>query len=121
MCPCVLHLPQFADRHGRGCVRRSRIPALIVGGYCTGIASSEGSYLVAKATGQPLVLDTAQLSLLELRELGLIASGKTTDTVARELDISTRSVRRHVRDVCDRLGVDTPIEAVIWAAKHNLL
>ena len=82
---------------------------------------SEGTYLVAKAMRQPLVLGTSNLSPLEIRELSLIASGKTTDAVARELGISNRSVRRHVRDVCDRLGVETTIEAVTWAAKNDLL
>jgi DNA-binding NarL/FixJ family response regulator len=32
-----------------------------------------------------------------------------------------RTVRRRIRDICDRVGVDAPIQAVVWAARRGLL
>lgn len=62
------------------------------------------------------VLDEA-----EIRALACVASGMTLATAARQLDTSERTLRRRLRGVCERLHVDTPIEAVVWAAKHDLI
>jgi DNA-binding NarL/FixJ family response regulator len=43
------------------------------------------------------------------------------EAVARRLDLSERTVRRRTRAACDRLGVGTAIEAVVWAAHRGLL
>ena len=57
----------------------------------------------------------------ELRLLGLLASGLPLDSIARRLALSERTVRRRIRVICDRLGVTTAIEAVVWAARRGLL
>lgn len=64
---------------------------------------------------------TAQLAEDEIRALALLAKGFTADAAARELEISTRTLRRRCRDICDRLDVHTPVEAVVWAAKRSLI
>lgn len=53
--------------------------------------------------------------------LALLARGLSLDTVARRLEMSERTVRRRTRTICDRLGVTTPIEAVVWAARRDLI
>lgn len=57
----------------------------------------------------------------DLRLLAEIASGATNDVAARRLGMSPRVLRRRLRTVCDRLGVTTPIEAVVWAARRLLI
>jgi len=43
------------------------------------------------------------------------------DVAARQLELSARTLRRRLRTICDRLDVGTPIEAVVWAAKRQLI
>lgn len=57
----------------------------------------------------------------DLRLLAEIATGVTTEVAARRLDLSARTLRRRIRTICDRLEVNTPIEAVVWAARRNLI
>lgn len=64
---------------------------------------------------------TAGLSDAEIEVLAALGAGLTQESTARELSISARTVRRRARNACDRLGVDTPTEAITWAARHGLI
>ncbi|MFI2650977.1 MULTISPECIES: helix-turn-helix domain-containing protein [Micromonospora] len=57
----------------------------------------------------------------DLRLLRLLAAGLPLETVARQLGLSERTVRRRIRAVCDRLGVNAPIQAVVWAVRRGML
>lgn len=61
----------------------------------------------------------ARLEPDDLAILRLLSRGATTDLITRELNLSERTLRRRVRTICDRLGVKTPIEAVVWAVRHQ--
>jgi DNA-binding NarL/FixJ family response regulator len=63
----------------------------------------------------------AALSRQDVELLSLLAGGLPLDTVARRLHTSERTVRRRVKDICDRLGVTSSIEAVVWAARRGLV
>lgn len=64
--------------------------------------------------------DTA-LHEADLTLLALMAKGLTGYAIACRLDISDRTLRRRTRELCERLDVHTPIEAVVWAAKQDLI
>ena len=51
----------------------------------------------------------------------VFAEGQTVDAVARRLDVSERTVRRRARAACGALGVDTTVEAIVWAVRHRLI
>lgn len=53
--------------------------------------------------------------------LVLLAQGLQLDAIARELFVSGRTLRRRTRTLCDKLGVSTCIEAVVWAARNKLI
>ncbi|MUN35541.1 LuxR C-terminal-related transcriptional regulator [Actinomadura litoris] len=57
----------------------------------------------------------------EIQLLAQIASGVTADIAARNLELSARTLRRRLRTICDKLEVSTPIEAVVWAARRQLI
>ncbi|MFI0352356.1 LuxR family transcriptional regulator [Actinomadura sp. 9N407] len=74
-----------------------------------------------QATLARRVTDDSRLNEEELRLLAQIASGVTADVAARKLELSARTLRRRLRTICDRLEVNTPIEAVVWAARRQLI
>jgi len=47
-----------------------------------------------------------------------VAGGRTGTP---ELPLGHGTVRRRIRDICDRLGVDAPIHAAVRAARRGLL
>jgi DNA-binding NarL/FixJ family response regulator len=64
---------------------------------------------------------TADLTDDDLAMLRLLSRGLTTEAIARELGMSERTLRRRGRLICDRVGVRTPIEAVVWAVRARLI
>ena len=57
----------------------------------------------------------------DMELLRLLAQGLPVCSVARRLRTSERTVRRRTRDICDRLGVGSAIQAVVWAARRGML
>ena len=53
--------------------------------------------------------------------LSLLARGLLVEQIARELVTSPRTVRRRTASVCSALGVRTPVEAVVWAVRNDLV
>lgn len=64
---------------------------------------------------------TPELTGRELEILGLVGSGKTSKEIADELFISENTVRNHVRNVLDKLGLRSRFEAVTWAQREGLI
>ncbi|MBI4944355.1 MAG: helix-turn-helix domain-containing protein [Actinobacteria bacterium] len=57
----------------------------------------------------------------DVRLLRLLSEGKSLARVARELQVSERTARRRIRELCRRIGVRTAIEAVVWAVRGQHL
>jgi DNA-binding NarL/FixJ family response regulator len=63
-----------------------------------------------------MVLDAEETALVRL-----LADGLVLDAIARRLAVSERTVRRRIRGLCDRFGVDTPVQVVVIAARSGVL
>jgi DNA-binding NarL/FixJ family response regulator len=90
-----------------------------------GDCHSQGLLALLDRTSTATALRTEEkdprLSDADLRLLSQIASGVTADVAARKLELSARTLRRQLRTICNRLEVNTPIEAVVWAARKGLI
>ena len=61
------------------------------------------------------------LSAEEVELLQLLGRGLPLEAVARRLQTSEQTVRHRTRAICVRMGVDFPIQAVVWAARRGLI
>jgi DNA-binding NarL/FixJ family response regulator len=69
------------------------------------------------AVSEPgMVLDTEETELIKL-----LAEGLLLEAIARRLALSERTVRRRIRALCDRFGVDVPVQVVVIAARNGVL
>jgi DNA-binding NarL/FixJ family response regulator len=57
----------------------------------------------------------------EVALVRLLAEGLTLDAIARRLALSERTVRRRIRALCDRFGVETPVQVVVLAARCGVV
>lgn len=67
------------------------------------------------------VARSPELTGRELEILTLVGAGKTSREIAEELFISENTVRNHVRNVLDKLGLKSRFEAVTWAQREGLI
>jgi DNA-binding NarL/FixJ family response regulator len=62
-----------------------------------------------------------ELTGREIEILGKVGEGKTSKEIADELYISENTVRNHVRNILDKLGLKSRFEAVNWAYREGLI
>ena len=70
----------------------------------------------ASSTGAP---PHDLLTQRELEVLQRIAAGDSNKLIARAFDLSPHTVKRHVANILDKLGVDTRGQAAAWARQHG--
>ena len=62
--------------------------------------------------------DEPDLSARELEVLRLVARGLPNKLIARELEISEKTVKAHLTSVFSQLGVSDRTQAALWAQRH---
>jgi len=65
-------------------------------------------------------VDDAHLSVREQEVLRLIAAGRSNQEIADTLVISLNTVRRHVSNVYDKIGVSSRTQAMLYASDRGL-
>jgi LuxR family maltose regulon positive regulatory protein len=61
-----------------------------------------------------LLGERESLSARELEVLRLIAAGDSNKLIARAFDLSPHTVKRHVANILDKLGVQSRGQAAAW-------
>jgi len=72
--------------------------------------------LSARARRRP----AEELSDRQLMVLALVAEGKQNKHIARELEISEKTVKAHLTTIFQALGVTDRTQAALWAQRHNI-
>jgi DNA-binding NarL/FixJ family response regulator len=91
-----------------------------------GVARGEEGWLSRRAAAQMAAWTrkgpphTSGLTDRELEVLRLVARGWTNEHVAEALSISERTIRFHLTNVYDKLGVSSRGEAIAWAVREGL-
>lgn len=62
-----------------------------------------------------------ELTKREREVLGLLAKGRSTAVMSKELHLSEHTVRNHVRNILAKLGAHSKLEAVALAAREGLV
>jgi DNA-binding NarL/FixJ family response regulator len=75
--------------------------------------------LVERSGAGPARAD-ADLSARELEVLGLVAQGLPNKLIARDLQISEKTVKAHLTSVFSQIGVSDRTQAALWAHRHNI-
>lgn len=57
----------------------------------------------------------------EIEVLGLVAQGMTSRSIGEALFISENTVKNHIRNILDKLGLHSRNEAVLYAVRENLI
>ncbi len=84
-----------------------------------GLAMKELAEAPAELTGTGSA-NIPSLTPQQLRVLTLIAEGLDNDAIAQTLTISRNTVKTHVREIFQKLGVSDRTRAAVWALRHGL-
>jgi DNA-binding NarL/FixJ family response regulator len=66
-------------------------------------------------------MDGASLTRRELETLALLVDGKTNQAIAAQLQISEKTVEKHIKAIFDKLNVSSRVEAAVVAIKHGIV
>ena len=89
-------------------------------------AIHEGQAVVAPpllgqaAQGAHLPSEADMLTTRERETLALIATGRSNDEIAQEMQISLNSVKSYIRSAYRKTGVQSRSQAVLWAVTHGV-
>ncbi len=76
--------------------------------------------LLKRAPHLPVQVNaTEYLTQRELEVLKLVAKGMSNSNIAEQLGIGTRTVKHHLMNVFDKMGVTSRTEAVLKALRHG--
>lgn len=67
---------------------------------------------------EPAVDPLEALTEREREILALIADGRTNKAIARDLGIALGTVKVHAKHILKKLGLNSRVEAAVWAVRH---
>src|SRR5688572_9886675 len=86
-----------------------------------GLGSKSGTPVPAPTSRPPSSTSQADLSEREIDVLRLIAKGATNREIAEQLVITEGTVKNHISNILNRLGLRDRTQAALYAREHDLL
>jgi DNA-binding NarL/FixJ family response regulator len=74
------------------------------------------NHAVAQATGAVYALTERELEIMRM-----IVNGSNNATIGRELSISKHTVKQHVTNIFEKLGVQSRVQAAVYAVREGLV
>ena len=116
----------FLRRGYHGCVSKDvsasrfveALRSICNGGSSVSLSAARGNPAVERIPGGLVV---GRLTVRELEVLGFLVEGASNARIARELYLSTHTVRGHVQNILVKLNVHSRLEAVAFGARHGLV
>ena len=95
----------------------------LVGEADAGRLDPDAVTAVLTAAGEPTpsVSRPAGLTVREVQVISLLARGRQTKQIARELDISPNTADHHIQHAYRKIGVSTRAAATLFAMEHGLV
>jgi len=92
------------------------------GGYWVGRESVSDLLIALRSLGPaPEPAPSVGLTARELQIVGLILAAAGNKKIADTLNISEKTVKHHLTNIFEKLGVSNRLELALFAAQHNLL
>ena len=95
------------------------------GGYWVGRESVsdllQALYSLGPVPERPEALPAFSLTPREIQIVGLILAAAGNKKIADTLNISEKTVKHHLTNIFEKLGVSNRLELALFAAQHNLL
>ena len=100
------------------------IRVVIEGGYWVGRESVSDLMLALRSLGpvpeRPEALPAFSLTPREIQIVGLILAAAGNKKIADTLNISEKTVKHHLTNIFEKLGVSNRLELALFAAQHRL-
>ena len=90
-----------------------------LGGSAAQVAANAAEPAGARSLTSSMLGEHESLSARELEVLRLIAAGDSNKLIARAFDLSPHTVKRHVANILDKLGVQSRGQAAAWFNKRR--
>ena len=101
------------------------IRVVVEGGYWVGRESVSDLLFALRHLTQPVegveATPAFHLTARELQIIGLILAAAGNKKIADTLNISEKTVKHHLTNIFEKLGVANRLELAVFAAQHNLL
>ena len=77
--------------------------------------------LMSTSTAEPETGQKYKLTNRELQVISLVSFGNTNREIGRTLNISEETVKRHLANIFNKVGMSTRLELVIFAVEHRIV
>lgn len=105
-------------------IKKSDIKKFFDGNYNLNIRIDKGivsKYITKENTNTLYDENYLNLTTRELEVLRSLAKGKTNNQIAKELVVSTHTVKAHVANILQKLNVEDRLQAVVKAITEKII